>query len=440
MTARFRPLLVAAAACLAACHTSTVAPAQTAAAPPPPAFLKDQPSEVRNGVPVNFTQAKAGDAAPPDPLRFRNGRRVANANDWTKRREQILNLLRDNQYGRRPPDNWMHEHNKTSVEFEDGLKLGGLAKRQQMSVAVDVGWIDVVLYLPAKATGPVPVVLNVMFSPAIVMVDDPGIKEVDGWSADHKRIPGHTATPIAKPEILPYLARGYGVALVYYGQIEPDFDGGAQFGQRADQYHAGPRGKGEWGSVAVWSRSLSYILDDLGRTPGVDAKRVALYGISRLGKTVLWAGAEDERFAAVISVCSGEGGAALSRRDYGETIAAVAKNFPYWFAPRWNGFASNPAASPVDSNLVLSLIAPRPLLLITSSEDAWSDPYGEYLAARSASPVWELLGKKGLGDGPYPAIDTPAGGDLAFMTHAGPHGPAKVDTRVILDFLDAHMK
>ncbi|MEP7209802.1 MAG: acetylxylan esterase, partial [Alphaproteobacteria bacterium] len=109
-------------------------------------------------------------------------------------------------------------------------------------------------------------------------------------------------------------------------------------------------------------------------------------------------------------------------------------------APRWYTHAADPAASPVDSNLVLSLIAPRPLLLITSSEDAWSDPYGEYLAARAASPVWELLGKKGLGVGPYPAIDTAVGGDLAFMTHAGPHGPAAVDTKVILDFLDAHMK
>jgi hypothetical protein len=438
MTARFRPLLIAAAACLAACQTSTVAATQTAP-PPPPAFLKDLPSEVRNGVPVNFTQAKAGDALPPDPLRFTNGKRVASAKDWAKRREQILNLLQDNQYGRRPHDGMLHS-SRASVGFDDGLKLGGLAKRQQMSVATETGWLDVVLYLPADAKGPVPVVLNIMFSPAVVMVDDPGIKEVDGWSADHKRIPGHTATPIAKPEILPYLARGYGVALVYYGQIEPDFDGGAQFGQRPGPHSQGPRGKGEWGSVAVWSYGLSRVLDDLELTHEVDAKRVALYGISRLGKTVLWAGAEDPRFAAVISVCSGEGGAALSRRDYGETIAAVAKNFPYWFAPRWNSYADNPAASPVDSNLVLSLIAPRPLLLITSSEDAWSDPYGEYLAARSASPVWELLGKKGLGASPYPAIDTPAGGDLAFMTHAGPHGPAKVDTNVILDFLDAHMK
>ena len=183
-------------------------------APPPPAFLKDRPSETRNGLLVNFTQAKAGAAAAPDPLRGLDGKRIRTTSDWIgRRRDEVLKLLLDNQYGRPPTsDGGLSE--RTFLASDDGLALGGLAHREQIALMAGESRIDVVLYLPAQAKGPVPVVLNVLFSPTIVMVDDPGVREVDGWDASHNRINGRAARPIAKPDIAPYLARGYGVALV----------------------------------------------------------------------------------------------------------------------------------------------------------------------------------------------------------------------------------
>jgi hypothetical protein len=423
-----RGLLAFALLGLCACASSAPAPA-------PPAYLTDAPAEVRNGLPVNFSQAKAGDAVPPDPLLTSDGHHVSRAG-WPRRRAEIIDLLTANQYGAQP---MRLPALRVQADREPSLAPNGARRRQvKLEFAGEDGaarTIDVLIYLPAAASKPAPLVLFVGFSPNAVMVDDPAVVATDAWDAEHKRIPGRQARAIAKPDIAPFLARGYGVALVYYGQIEPDFDGGRPLGVRALY----PASQG-WGGVAAWSWGLSRVMDYFEQDPDVDARRVAIHGVSRLGKTVLWAGASDPRFAAVIASCSGEGGAALSRRTYGETIGQVAKAFPYWFNARWNGFASDPAQSPVDANLVLAAIAPRPLMLITASQDNWSDPYGEYLAARSASPVWTLLGAKGLGAGIYPPLDHLVGGDLAFVTHTGPHGPAPGDTGMILDFLDAHMK
>ncbi len=310
-----------------------------------------------------------------------------------------------------------------------------------MTVTTDLGShaIDVLLYTPPDASGPSPVVLMVNFSPSIVMVDDRDVKETEGWS-EGKRIAGRTARAIAKQDILPFLARGYGVAMVYYAQIEPDFAGGSAIGLRrvygkVDELSRAPD---EAGAIATWAEGLSLVREHLALDASVDRNRIALYGISRLGKAALWAGANDPRFAAVIAVCSGEGGGALSSRNYGETIGHVAAGFPYWFAPRWNSYAPSPSASPIDAHMVMAMMAPRPLMIITGETDAWSDPYGEFLAARLATPVYRLFGKDGV-DG-LPPLDVATRGDLVFLMHAAGHGPAPQDTPAILEFLDRSLK
>ena len=211
--------------------------------------------------------------------------------------------------------------------------------------------------------------------------------------------------------------------------------GDAALGERVDEVKRAPD---EAGAVATWAEGLSLVREHLALDPAIDKDRIALYGISRLGKAVLWAGANDPKFAAVISVCAGEGGGALSKRNYGETIGHVAAAFPYWFAPRWNGYAPSPATSPVDAHMVMAMVAPRPLMIITGETDAWSDPYGEFLAARLATPVWRLFGKDGV-DG-LPPLDVPTRDDLVFLMHAAGHGPAPQDTPAILEFLDRHLK
>ena len=410
-----------------------------------PSYLKDLPGEMRNGLAVNYTQADVGVINVPNLLVSENDTRIKNSDVWpSTRRPEIPQLLIDNQYGISPSVASTRKATTRHDYSEHGVAaLNGTALRSQSTITAttDLGShaIDVLLYTPARATGPSPTVLMVNFSPNVIMVDDTGIKETDGWD-NGKRIPGRQARVIAKPDVAAYLARGYAVALVHYAQIEPDFDGGSALGLRKIY---GPineisRKPSDAGAVATWAEGLSLVREHLARDPSVDGRRIALYGISRLGKTALWAGANDPRFAAIIAVSSGEGGASLSRRNYGETIGHVAAAFPYWFSRKWNSFAPSPSSAPVDAHMVLAMIAPRPLMLVVGETDAWSDPYGEFVAARLATPVYRLFDKVGV-DG-IPPLDVPTRHDLVFMMHSAGHGPAPQDTPAILAFLDRNLR
>jgi hypothetical protein len=178
-------------------------------------------------------------------------------------------------------------------------------------------------------------------------------------------------------------------------------------------------------------------MDYLETDPAVDAKRVAITGVSRLGKTVMWAGAHDTRFAMTIASCSGEGGAAISRRNYGETIAHLMAptRYPYQFAGNWAKYAAHPDQSPVDANLLVALMAPRPLLLQTGNTDKWSDPNGEFLAAVAAGPVYKLFGKQGLDADEAPPAGQAILHDIGYEMHAGGHGMVPSDWDVYLHFM-----
>jgi len=174
----------------------------------------------------------------------------------------------------------------------------------------------------------------------------------------------------------------------------------------------------------------------------VDAKRIAILGVSRLGKTVMWAGAHDIRVAMVIASCSGEGGAALSRRNYGETIAHLVAptRYPYQFAANYAKYAEHVDQLPVDAHELVALIAPRPVLLQTGLTDGWSDPRGEFLAAVAAEPVYRLLGKQGLGTDKMPAAGEPILHDIGYLMHDGGHGTVPSDWPVFLKFMEMHFK
>jgi len=183
------------------------------------------------------------------------------------------------------------------------------------------------------------------------------------------------------------------------------------------------------------------VLDYLESDRAVDAKRVALIGHSRLGKTALWAGARDARFALVFSSCSGEMGASLARRDFGETVDDVIANFPWWFAGNFQKYSDHWNDMPVDSHLLIALNAPRPVFITGGTQDQWADPHGQFLAEVAAGPVYRLLGKKDLGTSELPPLDTPlVSGDLGFLYHTGAHTITAEDWKAFLDFADRHLK
>ena len=192
----------------------------------------------------------------------------------------------------------------------------------------------------------------------------------------------------------------------------------------------------EWGTIAVWSWGVSRIIDYFETDKAVDAKRIAIFGHSRLGKTVLWAAAKDERVAAVFSSCSGEMGAALARRDWGETVDDMAQNFGWQFAPAFQQFPGRWNDMPVDAHMLIALSAPRPVFITGGTADQWADPVGMFKAAVAAGPVYRLLGKKDLGTTELPALDTPlTGGDLGWHYHTGGHTATPADWKAFLTFL-----
>jgi hypothetical protein len=302
--------------------------------------------------------------------------------------------------------------------------------------------MDLALYLPAGAKGKVPVLLCIDFEPNSAAIDDPGLKQSKMWGRDGKMVPVARASVSHEVEVEKVLSHGFGVATVYYGDIEPDFNGGMKLGVRGAFLKPG-QGKpapDEWGAIGAWAWGLSRALDYLETDKGVDAKRVALLGLSRLGKTVLWAGARDPRFALVIESCSGEGGTSLSRRDYGETVKHLNRAFPYWFSENYLKFGDHVDQLPVDAHMLLALIAPRPVLLQTGDQDAWADPKGEFLAAVAAEQVYRLLGKQGLGTDQMPAANQPILHTLGYSMHTGGHGILPSDWDVYLRFLEMHLK
>jgi hypothetical protein len=247
------------------------------------------------------------------------------------------------------------------------------------------------------------------------------------------------------------LKRGYAVASFHGGDIELDRHGsGCRFtteGWQKGIRHFVMRQTGrteladdEWGSIGAWAWGLSRALDYLQTDPTVDGNRVAVFGHSRTGKTALWAGAQDERFALVISNNSGQGGASLARRRYGETVAASYSLSGIWYCNNYRKYGNNEAALPVDAHMLIAAIAPRPVYVASAEQDRWADPRGEFLAARHAEPVFRLLGRTGLGVEEMPAVNQPIGQTVGYHIRSGDHEITLYDWERYVDFADRHLR
>ena len=405
----------------------------------------DAPETVA-GIPVNYDEANVGDYVLPDALTLNDGKPVRDAKTWwKKRRLEALAIFETQQYGRAPG----RPADESFDVFDAGTPaLNGRAIRKQVRIQLskdEAGLsVQLLIYLPAASRRPAPMLLSINFGAVQDAVDDPGIKRETVWDPKtDTRVMPKEGRHFGRLDVEPFLAAGIGVATFYYGDVDPDYPEGFAHGIRARYLKPGQKepAADDWGSIAAWAWGMSRVEDYFETDKDIDAHRVAIHGISRLGKTVMWAGARDQRFAAVIASCSGEGGAALSHRNYGETIAHLTapSRYPYQFAANYAKYAGFPDKAPFDANMLIALIAPRPLLLQTGNTDKWSDPKGEFLAEVAAGHVYRLLGKQDLGTDVWPGPKEPIMHDLGYFMHDGGHGMVASDWDVYVQFLKSYL-
>src|SRR5688572_10118157 len=359
----------------------------------------------------------------PDALLTQSGAKVDSAEAWSKtRRPEILELFHHTIYGRAPvqrPDGLTFEVFDSAADA-----MHGKATRKQVKISYrgpgGEGAIKLVLFIPNDAPKPAPCMLLICNRPT---------SNIDPTRA--------TKSPFWPAEQI--VARGYAAAAFYNGDVVPDKHDSFKSGVFAI-FDKAPRPADAWGAIAAWAWGASRVLDYLETDPAIDAKRVAVVGHSRGGKTALWAGAEDERFAMVVSNDSGSTGAAIARNKTGERVAKINQSFPHWFNENYKAYADRENELPVDQHMLAALTAPRLLYIASASEDSWAHPKSEFLTAVHASPVFRLLGRTGISSPTMPKADAPMhDGDIGYHLRTGKHNLTEYDWGCFMDFADKHL-
>ncbi|GAB3940630.1 acetylxylan esterase [Spirosoma harenae] len=392
----------------------------------------------------------------PDPLVLNKGSRVTTTKQWrTQRRLELLEQFTREMYGRSPgkPAQMTFQVFDTDVNA-----LGGKATRKQVAVFFngkpDGPRMDILLYIPNQKKGPVPAIVGLNFWGNHSINADPGIRISTSWMESSRGNPyidvscvvDHRSTEACRGinarqwPVDSLLSRGYALVTAYREDIATDepkmkFTTGVHplypdFQNREDNF----------GTVAAWSWGLSRIMDYLQTDKAIDAKRVAVFGWSRLGKAALWAGATDERFAMVISNESGAGGAKLFRRGVGENIRRLCTVFPHWFATNFRTYIDQDTILPFDQHMVIALIAPRPIYIASAEQDKGSDPDGEFESAKAASTVYRFLGTEGLPATIKPPLNQSVQGQIGYHIRTGGHDVTEYDWAQYLLFADKHFR
>ncbi len=403
---------------------------------------------------ANYDESKVKSFTLPDPLVCKDGTKVTTPDQWwTKRRPEIVEDFDREVYGRVPKDvpevKW--EVAETKQEKVGDIRVitkrlvGHVDNSRCPQIAVD---IQLTLTTPAEAKGPVPVMMEFGFGG---FGPRPGGPQVKG------------ATPKATPKAFPpggfggggppwqqqVLAKGWGYAIIVPNSIQADNGAGLTKGIIGLCNKAQPRKPEDWGALRAWAWGASRALDYFETDKSVDAKQVGIEGLSRYGKAAIVAMAYDPRFAIGFIGSSGEGGAKLHRRNFGELVENLTGSGEYhWMAGNFIKYGGplTPDDLPVDAHELIALCAPRPTFISygassgPGAEGQWVDQRGSFLAAVAAGPVFRLLGKKDLGTSEFPEVETPiVDGELAFRQHKGGHttGP---NWPTFLAFADRYIK
>jgi len=388
----------------------------------------------------------------PDPLKFKSGQKVTTAAEWRKRRVEILDDFEREIYGRRPQN--IPKVTWQVVNTSNGSDAGTPTVTKQLLGRVDNSSypaisvvIQAILTLPSNARGRVPVIIQFgggVFDPPPAVTSSPNLCQpppgaMRGTPPPQAVGPGGgrgdaSAEPTWQQQIL---SRGWGYVNLNVGSVQGDCAAGLQAGIIGLVNKGRPRALDDWGGLSAWGWGASRVLDYLETDSAVDASRVGVQGHSRSGKAALLAMALDERFAIGYISSSGQGGAKLHRRKYGETIENLATRFYYWMGSNYLKYTGRWDSMPVDAHELIAACAPRPVFISAGNgpgpvnadgtveiNDAWVDAKGSFLAAVGAGPVYRLLGAKDLGTTEMPAIDTAViSGDLGFRQHTEGHTP-----------------
>lgn len=392
----------------------------------------------------------------PDPLIRDNGKRVTSVQEWrSQRRPELLEHFANEMYGHSPG-----KPSSMTVEVFDNepKALGGKATRKQVAIYFngkhDGPRMDVLIYIPNQVKKPVPAIVGLNFWGNHSINPDPGIRISTSWMESNRGNPyidvscvvNHRSTEACRGinarqwPIDSILNRGYALVTAYREDIASD-ESTLKFTTGVHPLHPELQNRGDnFGTVAAWAWGLSRILDYVQTDKRIDAKRVAVFGWSRLGKAALWAGATDERFALVISHESGAGGAKLFHRGVGENIRRLCTVFPHWYAGNFNNYMDQDTLLPFDQHMVISLIAPRPVYVASAVQDNGSDPEGEFESAKAASAVYQFLGTKGLPASQMPLLNQSVQGQIGYHIRPGGHDVTNFDWTQYLLFMDKHFK
>ena len=342
----------------------------------------------------------------PDCFTFLDGNKITSIEEWKLRKREIIELFRHNVFGYLPN---LEPTVKGVTQKMDSNSLGGKANHSLVEIQIKTlnGYFSFPcdLIIPKNVEKP-PVFLYISFSPNLV----------------------HDNLPLEE-----IIDSGFAVASFYYQDIVPDKDDNFMNGLGL----LGERNRFDsWGKIAMWAWAASRIMDYLMTLDSIDNQRIAIMGHSRLGKTALWCGANDERFSLVVSNNSGAGGAALFRGKIGEQIKDLVKVFPYWFNGNFKTYINREDKLPLDQHFLLSMIAPRYLYVCSAKEDDWADPKSEFLSCVAASPVYKLYSLDGLvSDNSYPKINEALHiGEIGYHLRKGTHFLGRDDWKNIIEF------
>lgn len=375
---------------------------------------------------LTITMSHSNDLSLPDPLTTEAGNKVKTPCEWQKiRRPEILELFRENVYGRAPvgrPGILRFNMKETDNHAMDGMAT---LKRIDIHFAGPggKGKIELVLFIPNEVQKPVA---------GFLLICNRGRENIDP-SREH-RSPFWPAERIVE--------RGYMAAAFHNSDVAPDkpdrfLDAVHGIFEATDD----DRAPNAWGTIAAWAWGASRVMDYFEADQDIDETRIGVVGHSRGGKAALWCGAEDERFALVVSNNSGCTGAALSRRRKGETIAQINNRFPHWFCENYKRYNEREEELPIDQHQLIALMAPRLIYVASASEDEWADPKGEFLSCVHAGPVYELFGLQGVGTDDFPKTNQSLyAGHIGYHLRRGGHNLTEYDWDRFMDFADRHWK